>query len=64
MYYAEQSSLHPAEGFDDAITAVLNRVGADANTVASAEALIDYAMDNPITLSGIVEDVTLWESFW
>ena len=64
MYYAEQSSLHPAEGFDDNITAVLNRISTDANSVASAKAVIDYAMDNPITLTGIVEDTGLWESFW
>ena len=64
MYYAEQSSLHPEEGFDNNITAVLNEVGAAPNTVASAIDVIDYTMDNPITLTGIVQDEQLWDSFW
>jgi len=64
MYYAEQSSLHPEEGFDNNITAVLNEVGAAPNTVASAIDVIDYAMDNPITLTGIIQDEQLWDSFW
>ena len=64
MYYAEQSSLHPQEGFDNSNTDVLNRVGADPATVDSAANVVDYAMDNPITLTGIVQDDQLWESFW
>ena len=64
MHYAEQSSLNPDEGFDTAISAVLNRVTTDANTVSVAKEIIDYAMENPVSITGIVEDATLWDLFW
>jgi hypothetical protein len=64
MYYAEQSSLNPEEGFDDAITEVLNRVGADGDTVGRAREVIDYVMENPVTLTGVFADQALWDSFW
>ena len=64
MYYVERLSLAPQEGFDAEISAVLNRVNAQTDTVEAALELIDFAFNDPITIGGIVENTTLFESFW
>ena len=64
MYYSEQLTLYPEEGFDANISEVLNNVTADSGTVISAMEVVDYAMDNPITVTGIVENQGLWDFFW
>jgi len=64
LYYSEQLAMHPSEGFDGKIDQVLNRISADADTVVRAEAVIDYVIDNPITLTGLVSDTVAWEAFW
>lgn len=64
LYYSEQLATHPSEAFDNNIDEVLNRVTSDSQTVDDAEAVIDYVMENEITLTGLVQDDVLWESFW
>ena len=64
MYYVEQASINAGVRGDDAFTQVLNRVGGDDISANTAVALIDYVVTNPITLTGVVEDSELFESFW
>jgi hypothetical protein len=65
LYYSEQLATHSSEGFDYNIDKVLNRVTADAQTVGKAEAVIEYVIDNPITLTGLITDTpAVWEVFW
>jgi methionine-rich copper-binding protein CopC len=64
LYYSEQLATHPSVEFDTNIDKVLNRVTANAKTVGKAEAVIDYVIDNPITLTGVVNDTATWEAFW
>lgn len=65
LYYAEQSSLHLNEGFDDSINVLLSAVTSKTGTVATAQQVIDHAFENDaITLTGIVNDQALWDSFW
>ncbi len=63
LYYSEQLATYPSEGFDPNIDKVLNRVTADPQTVEQAEALIDYVIENPITLTGVIDTPT-WDTFW
>jgi len=64
LYYSEQLATS-AEAFDYSIDKVLNRVTADAQTVEKAENVIDYVVDNPITLTGLINDTpAAWEAFW
>ncbi len=64
LYYSEQLATHSSESFDNNIDEVLDRVTSNSQTVEDAEAVIDYVMDHEITLTGVVQDVELWESFW
>ncbi|MDD2547572.1 MAG: Ig-like domain-containing protein, partial [Burkholderiaceae bacterium] len=64
MYYANQLSVQTQEGFDARINDVLLRVTADAATVVKAEALIDYALSNPLTIAGVLDDTFLFNSVW
>ena len=64
LYYSGWLSLQPAEGFDAAITTVLNRVSGDANSVAGADRVIDYAFSHPETLVEIVGNAVLFDSLW
>ncbi len=64
MYYVNRLSIMPAEGFDAAINALLTRVTGDAATEDKAEAVIDHAFANPITLTGIMADPVLLDSIW
>lgn len=66
LHYSGKLSLQPQEGFDPAITPVLNRVSGDPGTVAAAERVIDYAFANPetLTLTQIVGNGSLFESLW
>ena len=64
MYYVEQVSLNPEEGADNAISDVLDRVNSDHTTVDAAIAVIDYAFENPVDLSGVVANTSLFDSFW
>jgi len=64
LYYSEQLATH-AEAFDNNIDKILNRVTADTHTVATAMAVIDYVIENPITLTGLINDTpTAWEAYW
>jgi len=64
LYYSGQLATS-AEGFDTSIAQVSNRVTADAQTVGKAEAVVDYVIDNPITLTGLINDTpAVWEAFW
>ena len=64
VYYAEQSAIHPDEGFDEAINLLLNQVTDDTDTALSAIAIIDHAITNEITLGGIIEDQSLFDQLW
>jgi len=65
LYYAEQLALHPTEAFDAKIDQVLSRITADAQTIVQAEEVIDYVIENPITLSGLITgSPATWEAFW
>ena len=65
LYYAEQLAIHPTETFDAQINQVLGRITADAQTIVQAEEVIDYVIENPITLSGLITDSpATWEAFW
>jgi VCBS repeat-containing protein len=64
VYYAEQSTIHPDEEFDSAINALLTKVTDDSTTEAAAREVIDYAFNNDVTLSGIMEDQTLLDQLW
>ena len=64
LYYTEQLALNPTEGFDSRIVDVLNRVSSDANTVTQAQSVIDYVMDQPVTLTGLITNTPTWEAFW
>lgn len=63
LYYSEQLATHAGELFDDRIDQVLNRVTADGQTVVQAEGVIDYLIENTITLTGLIETPT-WDTFW
>jgi hypothetical protein len=64
MYYVNQLSNTPSEGFDPAINTLLARVTGDAATEDKAEDVIDYAFANPVTLTGIMADQPLLDSIW
>jgi len=64
LYYTGQLVERPSEGWDGAIIDVLNLVTRDEGTVVSAERVIDYAFDNPITLTGVVANDALFETLW
>lgn len=64
LYYTGQMAINPDEGFDWAIQDLLNRVNGDEGTVAGAEQVIDYAFDNPITLTGVMADEALFDALW
>jgi len=64
LYYSEQLATS-SELFDKtSIDQLLNRVTADVQTVAKAEAVIDYVIENPVTLTGLITDTAAWEAFW
>ncbi len=64
MYYVNKLAVAPAEGFDAAINTLLTRVTGDAATEDKAEAVIDYAFANPVTLTGVMTDQALLDSIW
>ncbi len=64
LYYTGQLAIYPQEGYDFAIVDLLNRVTGDVNTVAAAECVIDYAFNDPITLTGVMTDHVLLDSLW
>jgi len=63
LYYSEQLATS-AEVFDNKIDQVLNRVTANTHSVVDAKAVIDYVIDNPISLTGVINDTATWEAFW
>jgi len=65
LYYSEQLATSE-EAFDEtSIDQLLNRVTDDAQTVVKAEAVIDYVIDNTVTLTGLITDTpAAWEAFW
>ena len=64
LYYANQLTTHPDEGFDPAIDALLMRVNGDTASRERAELVIDYALSNPLTLTGLMGDSALFQSVW
>ncbi len=64
MYYVNQLSIMPAEGFDTAINTLLTRVTGDASTQDKAQEVIDHVFANPITLTGMMADQVLLDSIW
>ena len=64
MYYANRLAIDPHEGFDAGINALLLKVTGVAATEDKAGDLIDYAFDNPVTLTGIMTDPVLLDSIW
>lgn len=64
LHYTEQLSSFPTEAFDMGISTVLNRVTSNPATVNQGLAVIDYVMDNPITLTGLINDAQAFNAFW
>ncbi len=65
LHYVNQLSLPNQEAFDDeGINNLLALVTLDPATKAQAIAVIDYALNNPITLGGVMDDVALFNSIW
>lgn len=64
MYYVNELSVAPQEGFDNSINALLDRVTQDSTTRGKAQAVIDYAFANPVTLTGVMNDAALLNSIW
>jgi hypothetical protein len=64
MYYAEQTMLNPDEGFDDSINELLAAVTFENDSMDTAKGIIDHVFDDEITLTGLIEDQVLWDSFW
>lgn len=65
VYYAEQLSMDSDEGFDNHINTVLSNVTSDQKTSAVAKELISDAFESEsLTLTGIVNDQPLWDSYW
>jgi hypothetical protein len=64
LYYTGQLVLHPEEGYDSAVSDLLNLITSDENTTIAAERVIDYAFDTPITLTGVMSDQALFDSLW
>lgn len=55
---------NPQKGYDDAIMALMNLVNGQENTVGAAERVIDYAFDNPLTLTDVMANEALFDSLW
>ncbi|KJS05164.1 MAG: hypothetical protein VR73_12880 [Gammaproteobacteria bacterium BRH_c0] len=64
LYYVEQLSLHPEELFDAGISAILNNVTWEADSVSIAKEIVDQAMQTPQTITDIVQDPVFWSGFW
>jgi len=64
LYYTGQLAIHPQEGYDFAIVDLLNLVNGDVETVAAAERVIDYAFNDPVTLTGVMTNPDLFDSLW
>jgi len=64
LYYANELVLQPGEGFDESIDDLLKKVTDDTATLAKAEHVIDYVFDNPITLSGVIDNPALLSTLW
>ena len=64
LHYTEQLSSFPTKSFDIGISTVLNRVTNNPATVNQGLAVIDHVMDNPITLTGLINDAQAFDAFW
>ena len=64
MYYVDQLSVKPQEGYDVSINTLLDKLTQDSATQAKAEKVIDYAFANPVTLTGVLSDAALFDSLW
>ena len=62
--YVNRLLEEPGEGQDTAITDLLMRVTDDDATVAAAEDLLDFVFEDPITLTGVMTDPALVDSFF
>jgi hypothetical protein len=62
--YVNRLLMEPEEGKDKAITELLMLVTDDDATVAAAEELLDYVFEDPVTLTGVMTDQGLLESFF
>ncbi|NLW80942.1 MAG: hypothetical protein GXY42_04630, partial [Desulfovibrionales bacterium] len=50
--------------FDASINDLLELVTGDSGTQSKAEAVIDHVFEDPITLTGVMNDPALLESIW
>ena len=64
LHYTEKLSSTPTEAFDMGISTVLNRVTNNPATVNQGLAVIDHVMDNPITLTGLINDAQAFDAYW
>ncbi len=64
LHYVNELSLQTQEGFDGRINDLLALVTLDPATKIKAIAVIDYALNNPVTLAGVMDDTVLFNSLW
>ncbi len=64
MHYVNRLSEQPEEEFDASINDLLELVTGDSGTQSKAEAVIDHVFEDPITLTGVMNDPALLESIW
>ncbi len=64
LYYTEQLVLFQTKDFDANISEVLNLVTKNPATVNQGLSIIDYVMDNPIALTGLIADLINTPHIW
>lgn len=64
LYYTNKLALQPQEQFDGGVGQLLQMVTGERVTVSKAEAVVDYAFDHSITLTGVLSDPVLLASLW
>ena len=64
LHYVNRLSVSADEVYSPAIDALLALVNQQPQTQTSAKAVIDYAMDNTITLAGVMADPQLFDTLW
>ncbi len=64
MAYANQLSIHPEEGFDEAINDLLAMVNGDPTTRYNAEHVINLVFGDAATLTDVMKNSTLLGAQW
>ena len=64
MYYVNQLYQMPEEGYDSAINDLLADLMMDPATATKAMNVIDYAFQDPVTLTGIMSNQALLGILW